>query len=289
MRGDLALQPQPFAVGREQQLDRGRAEADAVVQAADAVPRVDPLDRHHRDQDLRLGHRGRIAGEQRLDVERPVGRDDEIDPVAGDVDPGHRLDDRVDLRHHDAVLEGGRLHDGRRVLGVGPRVEVPVAVGGHAGDQGDVGRQVDEVAGEQLQVGVHGPELDLAAVEHPGDARALRAGIRVVEPLGDALLEHVEMLGQHDARLDHVQVVDLRRVAGAEAAGEAVGLLLVVALQADPVAGPKDRLQQVHDRLGRHDLSRRMGAAGRDARVAGSPVPAPIGHPSLPPPPHRRR
>ena len=35
--GDLALQAQPLAVSRQQQLDRGGAEADAVVEPLHAV------------------------------------------------------------------------------------------------------------------------------------------------------------------------------------------------------------------------------------------------------------
>ena len=81
-----------------------------------------------------------------------------------------------------------------------------------------------------------GPELDLAAEQHPRDARRLRARIGEVEPPRDALLEDVEMRGQHDARLHHVQVMDLRGVEVRERRGEDVGLLLIVALQAHPVA-----------------------------------------------------
>ena len=54
MGGDLALQAQLLAVGRQQQLDRGGVEADAVVQPPHAIGRIDALDRQHRRQDLRL-------------------------------------------------------------------------------------------------------------------------------------------------------------------------------------------------------------------------------------------
>ena len=37
MGADLALQSELFAVGRQQQLDRGGVEADAVIEPADAV------------------------------------------------------------------------------------------------------------------------------------------------------------------------------------------------------------------------------------------------------------
>ena len=102
MRADL-LQPE-LAVGRQQQLDRGRVEADPVVQALDAVRRVDALDREHRGEDLRFGDRRRIAREQRLDVERPAGLDNEMHTITRDVDTRHLVDDAVDLRDHDAVL-----------------------------------------------------------------------------------------------------------------------------------------------------------------------------------------
>ena len=71
------------------------------------------------------------------------------------------------------VLEGGRLDDGRRVFGVGPGVEIAVAIGADRRDQRHMRRQVDEVAGEQLEIGVDGAELDLPGVQQPRDAAAL--------------------------------------------------------------------------------------------------------------------
>ena len=69
-------------------------------------------------------------------------------------------------------LEGGRLDDGRRVLGVRAGIEIAVAVGADGGDQRDVRRQIDEVAGEQLEIGMNGAELDLAG---RNSMRAMRA------------------------------------------------------------------------------------------------------------------
>ena len=68
-------------------------------------------------------------------------------------------------------LNGRRLDDGRRVLGVGAGIEIAVTVGADRGDQRDMRRQVHEVAGEQLDIGVDGAQLDLAAEEHVRDAR----------------------------------------------------------------------------------------------------------------------
>ena len=138
MAAHLALQAQLLAIGRQEQLDRGGVEADAVVEPPDAVGRVDALDRQHRRQDLGFGDGGGIAREQRLDVERLVRLDDEVHPVAGNVDARHLVDDLVHLGDDEAVLEGGRLDDGRRVLGVGAGIEIAVAVGADRGDQRDV-------------------------------------------------------------------------------------------------------------------------------------------------------
>ena len=69
----------------------------------------------------------RVAREQRLDEERLVGLDDEVDPRAGDVDArqvARIVDDLVDLRDHDAVAERGGLDERRRVFGARPGVEV---------------------------------------------------------------------------------------------------------------------------------------------------------------------
>ena len=268
VRADLALQAELLAVGRQQQLDRRGVEADPVVQALDPVRLVEALDREHRGQDLRFGDRGRVAREQRLDIERPPRLDDEMHAVARNVDARHLVDDAVDLRDHDAVLERGGLDDGRRVLRVRARVQVAVGVGADRGDQRDLRREVDEVAREQLEIGVHRAERDLAAEQQLRDALRLRARIREVEALRDAALEHVEVLGQHDARLHHVQVVHLRVVDLGERHREQVRLLLVVALEADPVARPQHGFQQCHGVARVDPLALRERRAGREACIA---------------------
>ena len=178
----LPFRPELLAVGRQQQLDRGGVEADAVIEPADAIGCVDPLDGEHRRQDLRLGDRGGIAGEQRLDVEGLVRLDDEVHQVAGDIDARHLVDDLVHLRDDEAALEARRLDDRRRVFGIGAGIEIAVLVGADRGDQRHLRREVDEVAGEELQIGMDGAKLDLAAEQHARDARRLRAGIGIVEP-----------------------------------------------------------------------------------------------------------
>ncbi len=51
------------------------------------------------------------------------------------------------------------------------------------------------------------------------------------------------MLGQHDARLHHVEIVDIRRIEISKGGGENVRLLLIVALEADPVSRPQHGTQ----------------------------------------------
>ena len=154
-----------------------------------------------------FGDGGGIAREQRLDEERLVRLDDEMHAVAGISTRGTLSTISLTWAIDDAVLERGRLDDGRRVLGVRAGIEIAVAVGADGGDQRDVRRKIDEVAGEQLEIGVNGAELDLAAEQHARDARRLRTGIGIVELLRDAAIEQVEMLRQHDAGLHHVQII----------------------------------------------------------------------------------
>jgi hypothetical protein len=77
---DLALEAEIRRVRRQQELDRRRVEADAVIQALDPVLGVDALDRHHRHQHLDLGDLRRVAREQRLDVVGPRRLHHEVDP-----------------------------------------------------------------------------------------------------------------------------------------------------------------------------------------------------------------
>src|ERR1700682_6125589 len=98
-------------------------------------------------------------GEKRLEVERSVGGDDVVDPAAGDVYSRETLDavdDRVCLDDHHTVVEGGGFGDRRGVLGIGAGVEVAVPVGLLGAEQHDVGSQVDEHPGVQLDGGVEG-------------------------------------------------------------------------------------------------------------------------------------
>ncbi len=88
----------------------------------------------------------------------------------------------VDLRDHDAARKSRGLDDGRRVFGVGAGVEVALRIGRLRGDQRHLGREVDEVAREQFEVGVDRTDLDAAARHQLGQARALRPREAEVEP-----------------------------------------------------------------------------------------------------------
>ena len=225
-------------------------------------------------------------GEQRLDVERLAGVDHEMDAVPGNVDARHLVDDGIHLRDHDAALERRRLHHGRRVLGVGTGVEIAVAIGADGRDEGDMRRQVDEIAREKLEIGVHRSELDLAAEQHARDAGRLRARIGVVEPPGDTRLEDVEMFGQDDARLHHMQPMHLAAIDAGQGGREKVGLFLVVAFQTDAIARAYDGLQQ-RGRIGAIDeLAGGERGGGPDplavCRLFAPPVGHAHRHPSLP-------
>jgi hypothetical protein len=177
-----------------------------------------------------------VAREQRLDVVGLRRLHHEIDPVAGNVDARQLVHDAVDLHDHDAVLECGRLDDGRRVLGIGTGIQVAVSVRRLGGDQGHARRQVDEVAAEQFQVGVDCADVQLAGGRQFRDASGLRSGERKVELGSDAPFKHVEVLRQRQHRLQHVQPVDARRLQARERLRQEIGLFLVVPFEADAVA-----------------------------------------------------
>ncbi|MGY4455572.1 hypothetical protein ACVWZR_010232 [Bradyrhizobium sp. i1.3.1] len=201
-----------------------------------------------------------------------------MDAVRRDIDPRNRLDDLVDLGDHDAVLERRCLHHGGRVLGVRAGVEVAVTVGADGGDQGDVRGEIDEVAREQFEIGVNCSQLDLAAEQHARDARRLRPGIGIVEPLRDPAVEQVQMFGQNDARLHHVQIVDLGQIDRQQRAAQEIRLLLVVAFEANPVARPDHGLQQARCVGCFHDLAVGQAGTGRNAGIARGAVVLPARH-----------
>ena len=138
---DLALQAERLGIGRQQQLDRGRVEPDAVVEPVHLVFRIDPADGHHGHQDLDLGDLGRVAGEERLDVMRLRALDDEVDPIARHVHARNGVHELVHLSDDDAALERGGLDDDRRVFGVGARVEVAGRIRRLRGHEADARRQ----------------------------------------------------------------------------------------------------------------------------------------------------
>ena len=90
---------------------------------------------------------------------------------------------------------------------------------------------------------------------------------------GDAVLEDVEVLRQRQHRLHHVQAVHPLRIDLHQRLGQEVGLLLVVAFEADAVAGLDHRFEQGADGFGVDALAGepRAQRAGR-ARQPGSAV-----------------
>ena len=141
-----------------------------------------------------------------------------------------------------------------------------------------MGREIDEIAGEELEIGMDGAEFDLAAEKHPGDARRLRTGIGVIKPAGDALVEEVEMLRQHDARLHHVEVANRGRVNFRQSRREEIGLLLVVAFEADPVAGAKYCLQEGRKISNSNFLTLGVSAPGGNTLCQSCLLRVPVGH-----------
>ena len=161
---DLALQAKFIAVGRQQQLNGTAVVADAVVQGHDAVLGIDALDDHHAHQDMRILNLGRIPGKQRYHRVRLICLDDIVDPVTRDIHPRQifSFNNLIDLHNDDAVLEGGRLGNGRGFFSIvaGEQVAVPVCL---------VCRQQDYIRGQvniqtaiQFQIGMDGTDPQFA-------------------------------------------------------------------------------------------------------------------------------
>ncbi|MNI44971.1 hypothetical protein D3C73_993710 [compost metagenome] len=87
-------------------------------------------------------------------------------------------------------------------------------------------------------------QRNLAAEQQLGNSLGLGARVRKIQPFRDPAFEHIQVLGQHHARLNHVQVVQNLIVRGSQRHGQQISLLLIVAFQADAVAGPDHRLEQ---------------------------------------------
>ncbi len=91
---------------------------------------------------------------------------------------------------------------------------------------------------------MQGTQLNAPGTQHPRNAGTLWSRVGAVETRSYAAIEHIEVFGQHDTRLHHVQVVNLFSGATRERAREIVCLLLIVSLDADAITWHQDRLEQ---------------------------------------------
>jgi hypothetical protein len=97
----------------------------------------------------------------------------------------------------------------------------------------------------------------------------------------DAPLEQVEMGLQNYTRLRDVEIVASRWVDAGKDLGQEVGLLPVVALEADPVTGADDRLEERLRALRRHHVAGGVAGTCFKADVPLAPLVLPIGHVAL--------
>ncbi len=88
-------------------------------------------------------------------------------------------------------------------------------------------------------------DLDAPGRHQLGQARALRPREAEVQPARHAVFEQVQVFGSASTDWHHVQAVHPRRVDLHQRSGQKVGLLLVVAFQADLVARLQHGLSSV--------------------------------------------
>src|SRR5277367_1867049 len=141
--------------------------------------------------------------------------------------------------------------------------------------------QVNEVAGEQLDISVYRTKLDLPGFERTRDGRALRAGIGKVELAGDATLEQIEMRLQNNAGLDDVQIVDVRWINTRQDLRKKIGLLLVVSFKAYSIAGADHRFEQRLGILRRYQLAAGIAVGFIQANLSFVPLLLPVCHVAL--------
>ncbi len=96
--------------------------------------------------------------------------------------------------------------------------------------------------------------------------------------MGDAAFEHVEMFGQRERRLHHVQVVHLCGIDPASARGKKIRLLLVVAFEANAVAGLQHRFEQGAHVRGRNLLALGEGGCAGEPRLPIARLTVPVSH-----------
>jgi hypothetical protein len=119
---------------------------------------------------------------------------------------------------------------------------------------------------------------DLIGADQLGEAPRLRAGKGEIQLRGDAALEYVDMFGQSQDGLHHVQVVDLFGVEACKRAGEKIRLLLVVAFEADAVAGLQHGFEQCSDIGGGDFLAFRQGGGAGEPRLSAARLNVPVSH-----------
>ena len=182
--GDPALQAELLAVGRQQQFDRGGVEPDTVIQRHHLMAFVDAADRDHRLEDLDVADVPRVAGEQRLQEERPVGLRPRSPPSRRECPLGeaHAVST---ISSACTITTPSWNAAASAIVGVssvlGPVYRLPSRVGRRRAEQHDIRGQVDEHPRVQLDVGVDGADVHRAVLDHLRDPHALRARVGQVE------------------------------------------------------------------------------------------------------------
>jgi hypothetical protein len=103
-------------------------------------------------------------------------------------------------------------------------------------------------------------------------------GEREIELSGDPFLEQVEMLGQHDAGLHNVEIVQYLGIGFGQARRQEVRLLLIVTFEADAIPGPDHLFEQCGHVIGCQDLTLGEFATCLETIVADAPLALPINH-----------
>src|SRR5581483_10228262 len=119
-------------------------------------------------------------------------------------------------------------------------------------------------------------DVDPSFADEPREARALGAGKGEIELGRDTALEDIEMFRQREHGLHHVQIVHDGGIERRERLGEKIGLFLIVAFEADAVAGFNHGREQPADCFRRRFLAGEKRRGAPQARGAIRRLRAPV-------------
>src|SRR5260370_34251066 len=196
---------------------------------------INAPDYQHGHENVEFINMTRIAGKKRLDGERFVGLDNEIDPRARNVYPRQLVCDFVNLENDEALAKCCGFNNRGGIFRVGPSINVALGITFLGTNQGNIWNQIDKHAGIKLDVCMDRSDIKLLVLKELSDSQALRAGVGKINLVRDAVLEKVQMLRPANAGNQHVNFMNLPGIDLCQGARKKIGLFLIIPFQSNAI------------------------------------------------------